>query len=60
MSWIILKTSPEKISFVFDSMTDNQSEMVFLKSSARTNHSFKMEKRKLQSLILELPRIWNS
>ena len=30
MSWIILKTIPNGSVFVFDSMTDNQSEMVFL------------------------------
>ena len=33
--------NPEQISFVFDSMTDNQSEMVLFETSARTNRTSK-------------------
>ena len=33
--------NPKQISFVFDSMTDNQSEMVLFETSARTNRTSK-------------------
>ena len=38
MIWIILKIILKQISFVFDSMTDNQSEMVFLNRLSEPIH----------------------
>ena len=36
--------NPKQISFVFDSMTDNQSEMVFHKTSVKTDTASKWKK----------------
>ena len=47
--------SPEKISFVFDSMTDNQSEMVFLNHLSRANTSSEWRKENFNSLFWNCP-----
>ena len=47
--------NPEKLSFVFDSMTDNQSEMVFLK---RLPEPIRLQNRELKFSFLHSEDLW--